>query len=396
MDTSQTDSWQILDTGSIWMKEFASALSKMESVTAWWPAMEKLGMFQNWQTQEILPSPELKMLRFPLQRGYARAPLRWIAPFQARMVKRMLAQTAHPEGSPLVCSTPFYAPVAELWPGPVIYYVTDLTIEYEGLDKDQILGLDRRMCRVARIVCPNSRRIAAYLTSDAQCDPAKITVVPNATRESNVLAQPQYDPAAVPADVQDIPRPIAGVLGDLSGNMNWELIAAAIQRTPNFSWLFVGPTNRAITNPAQRAAREWAMAHARFVGMKPYGELQTYARCVDAAVLPYMKKEPTYSGSSTRFYEHLAAGRPMVATRGFAELLEKEPLLTLVDTPDEMAVALEHLRSLNFRDGHEAARWEASKHGTWEERARTMRQALQEANTTAAAAPNPPRAAALP
>jgi glycosyltransferase involved in cell wall biosynthesis len=111
--------------------------------------------------------------------------------------------------------------------------------------------------------------------------------------------------------------------------------------------------------------------------MKPYGELQAYARCVDVAVLPYRKKEPTYSGSSTRFYEHLAAGRPMVATRGFAELLEKEPLLTLVDTADEMAAALEHLRSLDFRDGHEAERWEASKQGTWEERARAMRATIQ-------------------
>ena len=72
----------------------------------------------------------------------------------------------------------------------------------------------------------------------------------------------------------------------------------------------------------------------------------------------------------------------MIATRGFAELLEKVPLLTLVDTGQEMADALEHLRSLNFRDGHEADRWEASKLGTWEERARTMRRTLEQSQSS--------------
>ena len=37
-----------------------------------------------------------------------------------------------------------------------------------------------------------------------------------------------------------------------------------------------------------------------------------------------------------------------------------------------MRAALEPLHSVSFRDGHEAARWEASRDGTWEERVRTL------------------------
>ena len=368
--------WQILDVGSIWMKEFASALSGVQRTVAWSPRMETWGMFQSWERPEALGNPELEVVEFPLQRGYARAPVRWMAPFQTKMVKRMRRHCPSPENSPLVCSTPFYAPVAEMWPGPVIYYVTDMTVAYEGLDPGQVKALDERMCRVARLVCPNSRRIADYLVRDAGCDPRKVTVVPNATRESNVPPEPQTEPGPLPEDLRDLPRPIVGVLGDLSGNMDWLLTREVMGRTPELSWVFVGPTNRVIHDAEQSAAREWAKANARFVGMKPYGELQRYARCLDAAVLPYRKKEPTYSGSSTRFYEHLAAGRPMVATRGFAELLEKPPLVVLVDTAAEMVGALAELRAQGFRDGQEAARWEASKRGTWEERARVMRMAL--------------------
>ncbi len=111
-----------------------------------------------------------------------------------------------------------------------------------------------------------------------------------------------------------------------------------------------------------------------------YGTLRDYARSFDVAILPYTKKEPTYSGSSTRFYEHLAAGRPMLATRGFEELLHKEPLLQLVNDAEHLAHELERLRSKRFQDGFEELRWMTSKNETWSSRALSMRQALSESS----------------
>lgn len=377
--------WQILDVGSIWMREFASALSREVPTVAWWPEMLRLAALGRERAEDVA-APPLAVRRFPLQRGYSRVPVRWLLPFAPAVLQRLrriCEERAVPsDGCALVCSTPFYAPVAERWPGPVVYYVTDMTAQYEGLDSAQVIALDRRMTRVARAVCPNSRRIAEYFVRDAGCDPGKLAVVPNATRASNIAPEPLLEPGPLPPDLADIAdvagrrtRPVAGVIGDLSGNMDWLLIEAAVTRTQQWiEWVFVGPTTRAIADAEHRAARERVMSlrGTRFLGAKPYGELQAYARSFDVAVLPYRKKEPTYSGSSTRFYEHLAACRPMVATRGFAELLEKPPLLVLVDTADEMTGALERLRDSGFRDGQEQARWEASRVGTWEERARAL------------------------
>lgn len=380
MSSPQIEHWQILDVGSIWMKEFAAALSRTVPTVAWIPKMTRTGMFEDWEKVEQLHQPVLQTVEFPMQRGYARAPLRWMVPFEKKILKRMHGRVERPGRSALICSTPFYAPVAEQWPGPVVYYSTDLTAEYEGIDGGRVRELDRRMCRVARAVCPNSRRIAVYFVREAGCDPAKITVVPNATRESNIAPAPLLEPGELPEDVRDLGRPIVGVLGDLSGNMDWALIEGAVDRTPDLHWIFVGPTSRRIQDEKQGAARERVLAgRGRFVGAKPYGELQRYARCVDAAVLPYRKKEPTFSGSSTRFYEHVAACRPMVATRGFAELMEKPPLLVLVDTVEEAVAELGKLAAVGFRDGQETARWEASRVGTWEERVRTLRRALEQA-----------------
>lgn len=371
--------WQILDVGSIWMREFASAMSASRSVVAWWPETRTLGAFEQWEREEAIPEPPLQVRRFPLQRGYSRPLIRHLLPYQVSLLKRLRSACSKEAETPLVCSTPFYAPLAEQWAGPTVYYVTDLTAGYDGLESAQVIALDKRMCASATAICPNSKRLADYLQKVAGCAPGKITVVPNATRESNIAAAPLLSPATLPEEVAHLERPIAGVIGNLAGNMDWELLEPAIAATPWLTWLFVGPTNMPVLEPLQAAARARVLklgGRVHFTGPKKYGELQSYARCFDVAVLPYRKKEPTYSGSSTRFYEHLAACRPMIATRGFAELLEKPPLLVLVDTAVEMQGELDKMRRTQFRDGQETPRWEASRHGTWEERVRTLTAAL--------------------
>ena len=47
-----------------------------------------------------------------------------------------------------------------------------------------------------------------------------------------------------------------------------------------------------------------------------------------------------------------------------------------MDEPEELAACLRSLAAAGFRDGYEADRWEASKVGTWEERARVMRKVV--------------------
>jgi glycosyltransferase involved in cell wall biosynthesis len=368
-------SWQILDTNSIWLKEFACALRRLTPTRNWCPEIRNFGCFEDWQKSVCLSDPNIEMIQFPLQRGYGRPPLAQVLPTGKMISHRMLRGCTTPELSPLMCTAPFYAPVAERWPGPVIYYLTDLTRKYAGMNEARILALDHRMCRIARAVCPNSSRIADYLCAEAGCDRAKVTVIPNATRGQNLLPAPLLSPAAPPEDLADLPRPIVGVIGNLASNMDWMLIADAVNKTSHVSWAFVGPTDARIQDANEHRAREILLGRGgriRFLGRRKYGELRDYARTFDVALLPYKKHEPTYSGSATRFYEHLAACRPMLASRGFHELLSKEPLLKLVDTGDEIVSALDYLKGQGFSDGCEELRWRASQEGTWDVRARAL------------------------
>ena len=373
--------WHVLDVRAVWIKEFTAALSAQVPTLGWCPEITATGMFRNYENQIKLTDPQLQIRSFPLQRGFAKFPVTHIAREASRLTRRLLKSTEHPADSVLICCSPHYAPVAENWPGRVIYYVTDLFVAY-GENPNFINALERRLCAVADLVCPNSKRIAEYLVSEAHCEPAKIVIIANATRSENMLAQPAAPAASgAPAEMKDLPRPVAGIIGNLADNTDWLLLEEVIKRTEWLSWIFVGPSEMNVVDPLQNNARhrlQQTGGRVRFVGEKPYSQLKDFARALDVAILPYRKCEPTYSGSSTRFYEHLAAGRPMNATRGFEELLHKEPLLRLIDSADQMTSALNELRARDFRDGHEQLRCQTSQSETWETRAATMKGALDQ------------------
>ncbi len=383
--------WHVLQISDVLDLEFATALTQSVPVLAWEPQrslfpasvrhgqeVERLANLSPGLASADDTGSPLRVRRLPLLRGFARPPFSYVARTGPSVVSRLLRQTPRPETSPLICTVPFFASVAERWPGPVVYWLTDLIAEYSSADRDEVLRLDRRLCKRATLLCPNSKRLQAYMVEQAGADPEKIEIVPNATRASNLLPQAPEAPAHKPSILGDIQRPIAGIIGNLAGNMDWLLLEQLVTGTPWLSWVFVGPTSMNMADPKARLARDKVigMQNTLFVGRQPYGSLAGFARTFDVAVLPYLRCEPTFSGSSTRFYEHLAACRPMIATRGLEELSRKTPLLTLFDTAEEGLQALETLRMQNFNDGLQHARWQASQQGTWHFRAQTVQQAL--------------------
>jgi glycosyltransferase involved in cell wall biosynthesis len=378
-------SWHLLDARDVAVREFGAALGRIVPTICWQPDFSWFQSIRVRAYPELVADPPLRLLRFQLQRGYTRPLVGWLSRFVGRTLGALRDVSAR---SPLICTTPFYAPVAQRWQGPVIYYLTDLAAEYPNLRSDQVVSLDRELCRVATLVCPSSRRLADYLTKRAGCDPKKVTILPNATRRSSLREMSRYAPEEPPDDLQDLRRPLIGVIGNMAGNLDWELIYKAILLTPAMSWVFVGPVSMKIASRTQRDARERVLGlqgRVRFVGQKPYGVLHRYARAFDAAVLPYRKVEPTFSGSSVRFYEHLAACRPMLATRGVEELTRKEPMLRLIHGPEHLTEELMTLEQNGFHDGLEQDRWLASRSETWDCRAQDLVRAFEASGGSRAA-----------
>jgi glycosyltransferase involved in cell wall biosynthesis len=371
--------WNLLQLSGALDLELASAMAESVSITAWEPERRVSPPPAH---SNHLPSraetDNLCVCSFPIVRGYTRFPISYLVPTNRIVLELLLDSTPDPAHSPLICTIPYFAELAERWPGPVIYWLTDLIAAYDGANKDLVMRSDRRLCEAATLVCPNSPRIADYLVHKVGCHPAKIDILPNAVRAQNLLATPLLQPSPLPSPVAHLQRPVAGVIGNMAASHDWVILAEVIEYTPKFSWLFVGPTSMPIRDRAQREARAAVMRHPRctFIGSRPYGELVEFSRAVDVAVLPYAKREPTFSGSSTRFYEHLAACRPMIAFPGVSELLTKSPLVSIAESAKRAARQLEFLRRRNFDDGLIELRWRAAQGETWQSRAQSMQEAL--------------------
>lgn len=372
--------WHILAEMSVPVAEFGLALSQLDPVISWVPVMSFAGVLQHWtRSHKMSGDAGLRRVLFPLQRGYTRLPRHLNAVTFRKVLAMLLSSSAEPAKSVLVCTSSFWARTAASWPGPVVYYATDRTASYAGLSPRSVKAADRLMCGIADLVCPNSQRLADYLDAEAGCRSDKIVIVPNATRVANVRSEHCGVREEIPFDVPHLSRPVAGVIGNMGDNIDWELVFHSMELVPEYTWLFVGPVPKTMLSQRSRDARAQVRRSPRamFAGPRAYQDLYRYARALDVAVLPYSNVEPTFSGSSTRFYEHLASGRPMLATRGVDELLRKEPLLTLVDNAEELARALRGLLT-EPQDGREAMRCLASRTETWEARAEQLRSALLE------------------
>ena len=73
----------------------------------------------------------------------------------------------------------------------------------------------------------------------------------------------------------------------------------------------------------------------------------------------------------------------MICTRGFEELLHKEPLLRLVDSAEQARAVLLELEAKEFDDGFATLRWQASQNGTWQARAAMVAGNLEQVRSPA-------------
>ena len=369
----------VFDVRSIWVTEFARALATKISTIGLRPTVDALGLLHR------SPRPEdgegaLKVFSCRLQRGWWRHAL---LSERGKLVDFVRARAALAPTTCVIFTSPHYAAVADAFSGcTTAYYVTD---NFRACFPHQpaIAALEAKLAFLVNHVFPNSERIRRFFVDEARVEGKRVTVIPNGVRSESIPPAPLYTPAEPPGKIRPIRRPWALVMGNLAANTDWPLLDSVIDETPWLNWLLVGPTDMPCASKHhQRIRRELLekKENVRYLGWQPPGELKGIAQACDVAVMPYMKREPTYSGSSTRSYEHFAACRPILASEGFAELLQREPLVTICRSREEMISALESLKRSGFRDGHEAERWNLASSSTWNHRASRMLEVLQSAN----------------
>lgn len=132
-------------------------------------------------------------------------------------------------------------------------------------------------------------------------------------------------PGAVPADLENVPRPILGYSGYIKKQLDWDLLLALATRHPEWSFVFVGE-KRPHIEIQDKLDRMEALSNVHFLGGKPSTELARYPQHFDVCLMPYRINDYSKYIFPLKLYEYLAGGRPTVsvpipALAGFGDLI---------------------------------------------------------------------------
>jgi glycosyltransferase involved in cell wall biosynthesis len=117
----------------------------------------------------------------------------------------------------------------------------------------------------------------------------------------------------VPEDLQEIPSPRIGFVGAISGyKIDFELIKAVAVAHPDWSIVLIGKIGEG--DPGTEVSLIEELPNVYLMGARPYEKLPAYLKGLSVALLPNKINDYTRAMFPMKFFEYIAAGKPVVAT----------------------------------------------------------------------------------
>ena len=121
----------------------------------------------------------------------------------------------------------------------------------------------------------------------------------------------------VPADLAGVSQPLIGYCGVIRYTIDLDLVEEVARARPGWSLVFVGPVTESASSFYRRVEEVKRLANVRFLGARPPEEVPLYLNAFDVCMLPYAGGTiASYFSLPLKFYEYLAAGKPVVWTIG--------------------------------------------------------------------------------
>lgn len=259
-----------------------------------WPTLTRLGPRMLRLTPRALPLHTRRSLR-PITMALLRRQIAWAL---RRLGRRPRAVVA--------CSLD---DVLGVWGDAVldVVYGTDDYVAGAALmhlDVRRVEREERRQLRnadVAIVVSPAIAERWKGLGFDGL-----LVVVPN-----GVLADAYRDLDTVPpAPDVDLPRPVAGLVGQLSSRIDIGLLESVV--AAGCSLLLVGPHEPDWETERFRRLRE--RERVRWVGPQPFERLPGFLKRIDVGLTPYADSSFNRASFPLKTLEYLAAGKPVLST----------------------------------------------------------------------------------
>ncbi len=248
-----------------------------------------------------------------------------------------------------------------------LYFCNDafsLLVDSKSLQQ-RVASLERQVLKQSDIVFTVSDKLSQ---EKSQLHPSVHTIYHGVDQR---LFQKSFD---LPGNVRpsDLPsgKPIIGYSGVIRYMLDLGLIQILADRKPEWNFVLVGPISESRTEFYHQIEDLKQRPNVHFLGSKQPGELPSYIRQFDVCLLPYVRTEvSTYYAAPLKFFEYLAAGKPVVSTVGPRHF--DEDVVTNCITPEEAFLEIEKALGKNSA-ALEAKRKAIASENSWEQRIREI------------------------
>jgi glycosyltransferase involved in cell wall biosynthesis len=267
--------------------------------------------------------------------------LPWAERFNAWQIRRRIESWLRQMGSqdgasrPIVWTYhPYMLMIAKsLDPAALVYHCVDNIGAVPGVDGAAFDRAERELVTDADWI---------FATSPALRDRCA-AIAPSRTDYFGNVAEIEHFATArqagsIPADLEAVPHPRLAYVGVLSDfKIDLELVEHAVTRRPDWHFVLIGDEREGQYSAAVARLKTHPNVHC--LGWKPYAQLPSYLRGIDVALLPQRINEYTRAMFPMKYFEYLAAGRPVVATP-LPALAAFTALHRQADTPEAFIEAI--------------------------------------------------------
>lgn len=204
---------------------------------------------------------------------------------------------------------PEAVPVLPVFPGsPVLYDCVDDYASfpsYHNVEQlTRLIGRESRLGRATDVMIVTSPRLAEIFSGHAR----RLKLVGNVA-DYDFFAQPSNSEHPLWKGARGRRLIFVGAVNALKVDI--QSLFELAGKLPDDTLMLAGPLRG---NPADWSDLE-RMSNVRLVGEIPYAELPALMQGADAALIPYHLSQLTASIFPMKFYEYMAAGLPVVASR---------------------------------------------------------------------------------
>ncbi len=216
----------------------------------------------------------------------------------------------------------------------VVYHCVDYHAANPNVPARQVEAWEQQLLKLADVVLTTS----ATLYADKRVFNANTFYLPNVA-DTDLFALARDDTLPTPDDLKDLPHPMAGYIGNISAyKLNVDLLCAVAQKKIDLPFVLIGPVGRG--DPSTDVAKLRAQPNIFLLGERAHAELPRYVKAFDVCLIPFNQNESTRGSLPMKFFEYLAAGKPVVAAN-LPTLAEFRDFFYPADTVDDFVAALD-------------------------------------------------------